>query len=136
MKLVFTCGVFDLFHEGHQNLLKEMSKRGDLTLAVVHDGFTTFTNKKKLPIEDLSKRTRNLIDSGMVDIIMHTYEKEPHRTFETVINRYGNKFDLLFVRGDDWKSFPGIETLQANLIPIEYIPYTKGVSSTKLRNEL
>lgn len=135
MKLVFTCGVFDLFHEGHQNLLKEMRKRGDLTLAVVHDGFTTFKNKKKLPIESLEKRTRNLIDSGMVDIIRYTFQEDPGTDFIKTIDKYDN-FDLLFVRGDDWKDFPGRWALDEYSVPIEYVPYTQGISSTKLRNEL
>jgi cytidyltransferase-like protein len=134
-KLVFTCGVCDMFHKGHINLLKKMGERGDLVMVILHDGFTTFKNKQKLPIENLEKRTRNLIDSGLVDIVKFTFEEEPHQTFERLIGRY-KEFQLLFMRGDDWQDFPGKATLEKHGIPIEYVPYTEGVSSTMLRNYL
>ena len=135
MKIVFTCGVFDLMHEGHIKLFERMREQGDLTLAVVHDGFTTFANKRKLPIENLEKRTRNLVDTGLVDIIAYTFEKEPSQSFENLINRY-KKFDLLFMRGDDWQDFPGKTVIEKYGIPIKYVPYTKSVSSTMLRARL
>ena len=135
MKIVFTCGVFDLMHEGHIKLFERMREQGDLTLAVVHDGFTTFANKRKLPIENLEKRTRNLVDTGLVDIITYTFEKEPCQSFENLINRY-KKFDLLFMRGDDWQDFPGKTVIEKYGIPIKYVPYTKSVSSTMLRARL
>jgi len=135
MKIVFTCGVFDLMHEGYIKLFERMREQGDLTLAVVHDGFTTFANKRKLPIENLEKRTRNLVDTGLVDIITYTFEKEPCQSFENLINRY-KKFDLLFMRGDDWQDFPGKTVIEKYGIPIKYVPYTKSVSSTMLRARL
>lgn len=136
MKLVFTCGVFDLLHEGHIELFNQMNELGDITLAIVHDGFTTFENKKKLPIENLEKRTRNIIDTGLIDVIRHTFEKEPDNTFKTVIERYKDKFELIFMRGDDWSEFPGVRTLRENNIPIVYKKYKESISSSKLRNEL
>lgn len=137
MKLVMTAAVMDLFHEGHINLLKQMRGYGDMILVVLHDGFTTFENKNKFPIETLEKRTRNLIDSGLVDIVKYTYEVEPHHTFANIIHTYNKLFDeIKFVRADDWEDFPGKRTIQAFNVPIFYVPYSKGVSSTKLRNEL
>ncbi len=136
MKLVFTCAVCDLLHQGHINLLEQMRELGDLTLVVLHDGFTTFKNKRKLPIENLEKRTRNLIDTGLVDIIRYTFEEQPHQAFQKVIDDYGKKFELIFMRGDDWTEFPGKTTLSENNISIVYVPYTTEISSSKLRNEL
>ena len=135
MKIAMTCSVMDLFHEGHQRLLENMGKEADLVLVVLHDGFTTFKNKKKLPIENLEKRTRNLIDSGMVDIIKHTFEAEPHKTFEEIIERYKD-FEITFYRGNDWLDFPGKATIEKHNIPIKYFQYSEGISSTLLRNEL
>ncbi len=137
MKLVMTAAVMDLLHEGHINLLQKMRGYGDMVLVVLHDGFTTFENKQKLPIENLEKRTRNLVDSGLVDIVKYTFEKEPNKAFLDIIERYGNKFDdIKFVRGDDWENFPGRTILEAYNIPIFFEPYTKGSSSSKIRNEL
>lgn len=136
MTLVFTAAVFDLLHSGHLNLLRSMRERGDLTLVILHDGFTTFRNKGKLPIEPLEKRTRNLIDTGLVDIIWHTFSEEPIPEFVRVVQRFGKIFDLVFMRGDDWAAFPGRGVLDMHHIPIEFVPYTKGVSSSKTRMEL
>lgn len=135
MKIVFTAAVMDLLHEGHLNLLGQMRKSGDLTLVILHDGFTTFENKRKLPIENLEKRTRNLIDTGLVDIIWHTYEKSPKKEFMRVIDRFRDH-ELLFMRGDDWAGFPGKWLLDAHNVEQRLIPYTKGVSSTFLRDKL
>ena len=134
-KIVFTVSVMDLFHEGHANLLREMRKRGDLVLVVLHEGFTIFRNKKKFPIETLEKRTRNLINTGLVDIIKYTYEEEPITAFKHILERYKD-YELLFVRGDDWKEFPGKKVLEENNVPIEYVAYTEGISSTDKRGLL
>jgi len=138
MRIVFTAGVFDLCHKGHLNLFKQMRKEGDLVLAVIHDGFTTFKNKGKLPIESLEKRTRNLIDTGLVDIIRYTFEEEPRQAFEELIRYYGGLkgFDLLFMRGDDWFDFPAKDVIRKYSIPIKFVSYTPDVSSSMLRNKL
>lgn len=126
-----TCAVMDLLHEGHLRLLETMRENSDIVLVVLHDGFTTFKNKRKLPIENLEKRTRNLIDSGLVDIIKYTFEEQPN--FASILKQY-EKCDITFYRGDDWEAFPGKESLEETTIV--YLPYTKGVSSSILRNEL
>lgn len=135
-RLVFTAAVMDLLHEGHLNLLRTMRGRGDLTLVILHDARSTFWNKGKFPIEHLDKRTKNLIDTGLVDIVQHTFMQQPVHEFLAVIDRFSEKFELLFMRGDDWKGFPGHEVLESNSIPVEFVPYTKGVSSTSLRKDL
>jgi len=131
MKIAMTCSVMDLLHEGHIILLERMRRRADLVMVVLHDGFSTFKNKRKLPIENLEKRTRNLIDSGLVDIIKYTFDEEPD--FTDILKQYKD-FEITFYRGDDWSDFPGIKTLGKT--KIIYLPYTKGISSSKLRNEL
>lgn len=138
MKIVFTAAVMDLLHEGHINLLKKMREeagKSGITIVVLHDGFTTFKNKRKLPIENLEKRTRNLIDTGLVDIILYTFDEEPIKQFEYIIDRFRYE-EKLFIRGDDWKDFPGRKVLDDNSIDMEFVSYTKGVSSSKLRTEL
>jgi hypothetical protein len=43
---------------------------------------------------------------------------------------------VVYVRGDDWENFPGKSVLDQHGIPIEYIPYTTGISSSQRRDEL
>ena len=130
-----TASVMDLFHLGHQNLLKRMREQSDLVLVVLHEGWTTYANKKKFPIENLEKRTMNLIGSGLVDIVKHTYLVNPADTFEEIIERYKD-FEIEFFRGDDWADFPGIEAIKEAGIKITYLPYTREISSTILRDQL
>jgi len=134
-RLVFTAAVFDLLHEGHIDLLKRMRERGDLTCVILHDGLSTFRNKGRFPVDSLGRRAVNLIGTGLVDIIMNTYSTSPDEEFRRVADRYGD-FDLVFMRGDDWGEFPGKSTLEELGIPIEFKPYTKGISSTSLRQQL
>ena len=146
LTLVMTAAVMDLLHEGHLNLLQKMRDRGHLTLVILHDGFTTFRNKRKLPIENLEKRTRNLIDTGLVDIIRYTFAESPDCQIEDVwadfrLNNRGSingesAWNIVFMRGDDWADFPGRETLEQLDVPIEFVPYTKGISTSKLRLKL
>jgi hypothetical protein len=43
--------------------------------------------------------------------------------------------DVLFMRGDDNLDFPGRHVLDDFAVPIEFVPYTDGVSSTEIRQE-
>jgi len=144
LTLVMTAAVMDLLHEGHLNLLQKMRDRGHLTLVILHDGFTTFRNKRKLPIENLEKRTRNLIDTGLVDIIRYTFTESPAGEFLDVVTDFRTKrgfdgepaWNVLFMRGDDWADFPARATLERLQVPIEFVPYTKGISTSRLRLKL
>lgn len=40
----------------------------------------------------------------------------------------------MYVRGDDMPDFPSRRVVET-LMPIKFLPYTQGVSSTQLRNE-
>lgn len=40
----------------------------------------------------------------------------------------------VYVRGDDMKDFPSRDVVE-NLMPIKFLPYTKGVSTTQLRKK-
>lgn len=43
----------------------------------------------------------------------------------------------LYVRGDDWtEDFPGKKVLEELNIPIKFISYTKGVSTTEIKKKL
>lgn len=48
-------------------------------------------------------------------------------------NLIGYKKNWCFIRADDNKNFPSIEFIKT-IMPIKYLPYTKDISSTNLRN--
>lgn len=119
--------------------MQKMRARAGLdgfTLVVLHDARSTLKNKGKLPVEHIDKRTKNLLDTGLVDIVQHTFDQEPIKEFREIIQRWGQSCELVFMRGDDWPAFPGRGVLDMRQIPIEIQPYTKGVSSTSRVEEM
>lgn len=134
-KVAFTCGIYDLCHIGHLILFRKMRKMGYKTVAVIHDDISCFAIKDKIPIQSLNHRIRNLEITGLVDEIVVTHSTEPVNEFLRVIEKYGAD-NLIFVRGDDNLNFPARSVVDRADIPIKFVEYTKGVSSTKLREEL
>jgi len=123
----------DLCHEGHLNLLKEMRKRGDKVVVVLHDDKSCFKIKGKIPLQSLKRRIENLKITGLVDKVLTTKDIDPCYIFYKVINKYD---DVVFLRADDNKDFPGKWIIDKYNIDIKYIKYTKGVSSTKIKKHL
>jgi hypothetical protein len=85
-------------------------------------------------VQTYEHREQNLRLSGVHHIIKVT-EPDPTNAIAKLINRIG-KDNLVFVRGDDWVDFPGKQLLVEFGIEIRYIKYTKGISSTQIRDSL
>ena len=134
-KIVLTAAIMDLLHDGHQNLLREMRKNGDKVVVVLHDDAACFEIKGKVPVQPIEVRARNLIITKLADAVTITHSTDPADAFEKIVNKY-SKDDILFMRGDDNKDYPGRWYIEKRNIPVEFIPYTEGVSSTKMRQEL
>jgi cytidyltransferase-like protein len=132
-QVALTVGVFDLLHEGHVNLLQEMRKRGREIHVIVHDDLSTFHNKNRFPVQPLEFRLRNLEQIDMVDRIGVCHSPDPS---QSIARTLAEKDDVVYVRGDDWPDFPGRSVLETREIPIEFVKYTQGVSSTQRRDEL
>ena len=137
-KIGLTAAVFDILHKGHFELLEEINKVCDYVIVVLHDDYSTFLNKNKFPIQSLDHRLNNLMLTGLVDEIIPTFKKNPVNEFKKVLKEYeGNEF--IFMRGDDvWNGgkAPGVDYLEAHNIPIIYKKYTKGISSSLIRENL
>mgnify|MGYP001811021571 CR=1 FL=1 len=54
--------------------------------------------------------------------------------FMTCILNLAQNETAMYVRGDDMPNFPCRKVVE-NLMPIRFLPYTEGVSSTQLRKE-
>ncbi len=133
MKVVLTAAVMDLLHEGHQKLLRQMRKAGDKVVVVLHDDRSVFLIKGKVPVQSIEQRAKNLKITGLADQVLITKSVDPADQFVKVIRKHK---DIIFMRADDNKNFPGKWIIDGYDIPIKYVKYTKGVSSTKLRKKL
>lgn len=125
MKKVITYGTFDLFHQGHYNILKRAKEYGDYLIV----GVTTDSYDKargKLNIHDsLIERIENIKKTGLADqIIIEEYEGQKIEDIQ--------KYQVdTFVIGSDWLGKFDYLKEFCNVI---YLERTKGVSSTLLRN--
>lgn len=128
----YTSGVYDLFHIGHLNLLKNAKGMCDkLIVGVTTDDLVTYKGKKAfIPFEDRIEIVRSC---KYVDAAVPQYDMDK-LTMCKKLNA-----DILFV-GDDWydtdkwKNYE--KELNSNNVQVVYFPYTKGVSSTKISEAL
>ena len=135
---VVTVGCFDLLHEGHINLFNKMSEKigwegynNPYFHVILHDDYSIFQNKGRFPVQNTGHRKYNLEQLGIFPIV--TSDKDPSETIKTLVEKIGN---CMFMRGDDWQDFPGKKMLEELNIPIDFIGYTKEVSSTLIRKDL
>lgn len=126
MKRVITYGTFDLFHQGHYNILKRARELGDyLIVGVTSESYDI--ERGKLNVQDsLLKRIENVRKTGFADeIIVEEYQGQKLND----ITKYN--IDLLVV-GSDWR---GKFDYLKNYCEVVYLERTKNISSTKLRSE-
>lgn len=124
----YTAGVFDLFHIGHLNLLKNAKGMCDkLVVGVTVDELVQYKGKSAMiPYEDRAEIIRSI---KYVDAVV------PQQNMDklSMCKKLGATY--LFV-GDDWygteKWNKYEEEFNAAGIKIVYFPYTKGISSTKI----
>lgn len=132
MVIGYTTGVFDLFHIGHLNLLKNAKALCDkLVVGITTDELLLeFKNKKTvIPFEERAEIVRNI---KWVDATISQTDMNKMDAWDRI------KFDIMFV-GDDWHQTDRWEKLEEEFkalgVRIVYFPYTKGTSST-LINEI
>ncbi len=137
-RIGYTCGVYDLFHIGHLNLFERCKKACDYLIVGVCDDEYVRTFKSKEPVINQTDRTRIVSALKVVDEA-HIIDIET--TVDKMLALKKFNYNVLFV-GDDWKGTPRfLETekqFKENGIDVEivFLPYTKEVSTTKLREEL
>lgn len=132
MIIGYTTGVYDLFHIGHINLLKNAKSMCDkLIVGVTIDELVAYKGKKAMiPFEDRLEVVRSC---KYVDAVVPQYDMDKL----SACKKLGASF--LFV-GDDWygtEKWKNYEKeFEAEGIKIIYFPYTRGVSSTQIRKAL
>lgn len=132
----FTTGVFDLFHVGHLNLLERCKEQCDyLIVAVCGDDYVTNVKKGK-PVIQEKDRIRII---GALKCVDEVSDISIEEIDDKMLAWERFQFDVLF-SGDDWKGserYNKTEKQFAELgVSIEYLPYTKGISTTQLKDEL
>ncbi|MDR3000279.1 MAG: Gfo/Idh/MocA family oxidoreductase [Fibromonadaceae bacterium] len=124
MKTVITYGTFDLFHEGHLNLLKRAKALGNrLIVGVTTEQFDVQRGKMNV-VDSLMRRLDNVRNSGFADEII-IEEREGQKLED--IQKYNAD---IFVVGSDWT---GKFDYLKEFCEVTYLPRTKNVSSSGIR---
>jgi glycerol-3-phosphate cytidylyltransferase len=128
----YTAGVYDLFHIGHINLLQAAKAMCDtLIVGVTTDEVALY--KGKSPIIPFEQRLEIIKNISCVDLAVPQHIIDKVEAYERL------HYDVLFV-GDDWYGHESWKKYEYNLglenVPVIYLPYTQGISTTELRNKI
>jgi len=128
----YTTGVFDLFHIGHLNLLRNAKSLCDkLIVGVTTDELVSYKNKRAvIPFNERCEIIRSI---KYVDLVVPQENMDKYEVWEKL------KFDILFV-GDDWYNTEKWNDIEEQFkkvgVKVVYFPYTKGTSSTLINQIL
>lgn len=128
-KIGYMSGTWDLFHVGHLNLIKRAKQYCDFLVVGIHKDASHKGKETFIPFDERMEIVRNI---KWVDAVV------PSMREDSDIYKLGVvKYDYLFV-GSDYKGterFNRYEEYFADKgVKIIYFPYTKGTSSTQIRN--
>lgn len=129
----YTTGVFDMFHIGHLNVLTNAKKYCEELIVGVSTDDLVYQYKGHYPIIPFEERIKIIFALKCVDKVV------PQKNMDKLSVMLEEKCDVIFV-GDDWKGTEKWNFFEEQLskygIDVIYLPYTKGTSSTKLRERL
>ncbi len=124
----------DLIHPGHMNILKIAKSYGDVTVGLLTD--KAISTYKKLPIMNFEDRLQVISNIKFVDNVIEQKTLDYTENLKKLKPKY-------VVHGDDWRT--GIQKNIRNSVievlkewggELIEVPYTEGISSTSIKNEL
>lgn len=128
-KIGYTTGVFDMFHIGHLNILRRAKEQCDYLIVGVSTDELVLQEKEKVPVIPYYERAAIVGAIKYVDQVVPQINKDKLAAWENL------HFDKMFV-GSDWQGSDQWQQYEKILEPkgveIIYLPYTEGISSTKL----
>ncbi len=134
MKKVYVGLSADLIHPGHLNILNEAKKYGDVYVGLLTD--KAIASYKRIPYMEFEQRKQ------VVENIKAVSKVIPQETLDYSDNLRKIKPDFV-VHGDDWKEGVQKETREKVIDVLKEwhgelieLPYTQGISSTKLNQAM
>ena len=129
----YTTGVFDLFHIGHLNILRNAKNLCDKLIVGVTTDELLMEYKKKKAVIPFVERCEILRAIRYVDVVVAQDTMDKLKAWKKL------KFNVMFV-GDDWYESNKWKKIEGELekvnVTIVYFPYTKGTSSTLINQIL
>ena len=131
-KIVFTNGVFDIFHKGHVDYLIRAKSLGDvLVVALNSDASVRRIKGKRRPIVSENDRAFVVANLKSVDYVCVFGEDTPYETIKLV------QPDVL-VKGADWKidEVVGKDIVESRGGKVVTVEYLNGKSTTNIINKI
>ena len=133
MIIGYTTGVFDLFHVGHLNILRNAKSMCDKLIVGITTDEMMMSYKKKNTVIPFEERCEIVSAIEYVDLVLPQSNMNKIEAWEKL------KFNKMFV-GDDWYKNKKWKQYEQDLAQIGtkiiYFPYTKGTSSTLINSIL
>lgn len=135
-KIGYTAGVYDMFHIGHLNILKNAKEFCDFLIVGVSTDDVVEQNKHKTPIIPFGDRVKIVQAIRYVDKVIPQTRYDICGKLDIVKK---NHIDVMFV-GSDWQGSEKWMKLEKELDKIGckviYLKHTDGISSTILREKI
>jgi glycerol-3-phosphate cytidylyltransferase len=132
-RIAYAPGVYDLFHIGHLNVLRNARERCDHLIAGVVTDELALRVKGLQPIVPLAERLAivaaiRYVDQAVAEDVPTKLQMWERLQFNAII------------KGDDWRGTDRGDKLESDFakvgVEVIYVPYTKQTSSTLLRRVL
>lgn len=132
-KVGYTTGVFDMFHIGHLNVIRNAKEYCDYLIVGVSTDELVRSYKNKTPIIPYEERC------AIVESIRYVDKVVPQTSMDKLSAWEDLHFDVVF-HGDDWKGSNLYNEVEAKLKQVGcdmvFLPHTEGTSSTLLAQTL
>jgi glycerol-3-phosphate cytidylyltransferase len=126
-------GVYDMFHVGHLNILRNARLSCDRLIAGVVSDERAEAAKGKTPVVPAVERLEIVRSIRYVDDAVLEDVPDKLQMWERL------RFDVI-IKGDDWRGTPKGDKLERDFaavgVQVVYLPYTMHTSSTLLRQVL
>lgn len=125
----YTTGVYDMFHIGHLHVIRKAKEQCDYLIVGISTDELAEKEKHKTPVIPYEERI------AIVSALKYVDQVVPQSDIDKVAAWKRYHFNKLFV-GSDWEGTPRWKVYEEEFRPlgvsIIYLPYTDGISSTKL----
>ncbi len=132
-KIGYTTGVFDMFHIGHLNILKQAKELCDFLIVGVSTDENVLNYKGKRPVIPFEERVKIVEAIKYVDKVVPQTNMDKFKAWSEL------HFDALF-HGDDWKNSDMYNSLIGQFkkvgVDVVFLKHTDGISSTILREKI
>lgn len=129
----YTAGVFDLFHIGHVNLLRNAKSMCDHLIVTVSTDELVKSYKNKMPLIPFEQRIEIVRSCKYVDAVIPQEDRNFFEAWKKM------KFNIMFI-GGDWYGTDEIQALEKKFkevgVKVIYLPYTRNISSTTINKIL